>query len=82
MRRFRPTWQGRDIFAVRVPQSKARYSQVFEALEAARWRGISDAAYDALDVQDKARLIAHYRVSTRLAAIEAWEQVREIKRGR
>lgn len=63
-----------------VPRSKARYSGLFEALEAARWRGISDAAFEALDRDAQARLIAHYRVSTRLEAVAAWEQAKEIRR--
>ena len=65
-----------------VPRSKARYSLLFEALEAARWRGLSDQAFDALALEDKARVIAHYRVSTRLEAVVAWAQAREVKRGR
>ena len=55
---------------------------LFASLEAARWRGLSDAAYDALDVQEQARLIAHYRTAMQFAAVEAWEQAREIKHGR
>lgn len=65
---------------VYVPRSKARYSALFEALEAARWRGISDAAYDTLPLAEQARLLAHYRVSTRLDAVVAWEQAREMRR--
>lgn len=66
--------------AVSVPRSKARYSALFEALEAARWRGISDAAFDALTRDEQARLLAHYRVSTRLEAVVAWEQAKELRR--
>jgi Tfp pilus assembly protein PilN len=63
-----------------VPRSKARYSALFEALEAARWRGLTDPEYDALSLDDKARLIAHYRTATRLEAVAAWEQAKELRR--
>lgn len=55
-------------------------SLLFEALEAARWRGISDQAYDALARDEKARMIAHYRTAMRLEAVVAWEQAKEIRR--
>lgn len=66
--------------SIAVPRSQARYSQVFEALEAARWRGLSDRAYDALGRDGQARLLAHYRVSTRLEAVVAWAQAKEMRR--
>ena len=65
-----------------MPRSKARYSGLFEALEAARWRGISDVEYDTLTRDEQARLLAHYRVSTRLDAVVAWEQAKELRRTR
>ena len=65
-----------------MPRSKARYSPLFEALEAARWRGLSDAEYDALAVDEKARVLAHYRVHTHLRAVVEWEQAKELRRSR
>lgn len=73
-------WAGADLMQVYVPRSKARYSALFEALEAARWRGLTDAEFDALDRDAQARLLAHYRVSTRLEAVAAWEQAKELRR--
>ncbi len=65
-----------------VPRGKARMSLLFESLEAARWRGLSDAEYDALDKDGKARVIAHYRTAMRLDAVIAWEQAKELRRAR
>lgn len=62
---------------MRVPRSKVRYSLLFEALEAARWRGLSDRAYDALDIDAKARLIAHYRVHHQIEAVLALRTSRQ-----
>lgn len=46
-------------------------SLLYEALAAARWRGISDAEYEAMDVDEQARLIAFYRTSMQIIAVEA-----------
>lgn len=67
------------MFAISVPRSKLRTSLLFEALSAARWRGISDVEYDALPIEDKARLIAFYRTTMQIAAVESQDTRR--KRG-
>lgn len=61
------------MFKIAVPRGKLRISLLFESLEAARWRGISDQDYDTLPIEDKARLIAHYRTHMQIQAVEAWE---------
>lgn len=73
-------WGATPLFDVYVPRSKARVSLLFEALEACRWRGLTDTEYEALDLDGQARLIAHYRTATRLEAVGAWEQAKELRR--
>jgi hypothetical protein len=78
---FRATFRGRSVFAYRnLPRSGVKYSLFFESLEAARWRGIDDLAWDSLGADDKARLIAHYRVHMQIEAVLAQEQARKHKR--
>jgi len=77
---FAVTWKHTPIEHIAVPRSHVRMSLLFEALEAARWRGLTDQAFDALSRQDKARVIAHYRTAVRLEAVIAWEQAKAIRR--
>lgn len=60
-----------------MPRSGARYGAVFEVLEAARWRGLSDEAFAALDPHDQARIVAHYRAHHQLEAVIAQAQARD-----
>jgi hypothetical protein len=46
-------------------------------MEAARWRGLTDAQFDALDPIDQARIVAHFRVHHQLEAVIAQAQQRD-----
>ena len=60
-----------------MPRSGAQYGALFEIMEAARWRGLSDAQFEALDALDQARLVAHFRVHHQLEAVIAQAQQRD-----
>lgn len=74
---FRATFRGRDIFSIPVPRSGAQYGALYEVMEAARWRGLTDAQFDALDADSQARIVAHFRVHHQLEAVIAQAQQRE-----
>lgn len=46
------------------------------------WGGLLPSQFDALDDKDKAMILAWYRSTQTMAAVEAVEQEREIRRGR
>lgn len=68
-----------------MPRSGARYSSLFELMEAAHWRGYSDQAFAALSPFEQARVVAHYRCHHQLEAVIADAQMKkqqqEAKRG-
>lgn len=64
----------------RLPRAPIRASDEYYWSEAARWRGLSDAAMDALDLTAQARVVAHYEAAHEIAAVEAWEQERARRR--
>ena len=74
---FDLTFRGRNIFDIPVPRSGVRYARVFEVLEAAHWRGLTDAQFDALDPLEQARIVAHYRAHHQLEAVVAQAQTRD-----
>ena len=81
------TFRGRDLFSIRVPRSGARYNSLYERMEAARWRGYSDAAFDQLSQFEQARIVAHYRCHYQLEACIAQAaqrdaEIRAKQRGR
>lgn len=61
---------------MRVPRSGARYGSLFEAMEAAHWRGYSDQAFADLSPYEQARIVAHYRCHFQLDAVIADAQMR------
>ncbi|KPV48012.1 hypothetical protein SE17_40355, partial [Kouleothrix aurantiaca] len=69
------TYAGKDLWSRSLdpPAGKIRYSAEYELLEAARWRGLTWQDFDALEGDDQALIIAHYRTAQRLAAVDAWE---------
>jgi hypothetical protein len=71
------TFRGRDIFQIRVPRSGIKYGLLFECMEAAHWRGLSDEAFAALIPFEQARVIAHYRAHHQLEAVLAQQQQRD-----
>lgn len=71
--RFQATFRGRDVFSYRnLPRSQIRYAPIFEWLEAAHWRGYTWESFCALESDEQALVIAHYRTHHQLAAVEAW----------
>ena len=74
---FAVTFRGRDIFDIPVPRSGVRYSRVFEIVEAAHWRGLTDEQFEALDPLVQARVVAHYRTHHQLEAVIAQAQARD-----
>jgi len=47
-----------------------RFSLNFELILAARWRGLSDAAMEALTIEDQGRVLAAYRTAMHLEAVQ------------
>lgn len=71
------TFRGRDVFSIRVPRSGAQYSLLFECMEAAHWRGLTDEQFALLIPFEQARIIAHYRAHHRLESVIAQQQQRD-----
>jgi hypothetical protein len=46
-------------------------------MEAAHWRGLSDAAFAELTPFEQARIVAHYRAHHQLEAVIAQQQQRD-----
>lgn len=65
------------MFAVDLPAGHVRYSLLFETIMAARWRGLSDAQFEALPPDGQARILAAYRTASRIEAIITYESIRE-----
>lgn len=74
---FRVTFRGRDIFDIRVPRSGIRYGMLFECMEAAHWRGLSDEQFAVLTPFEQARIVAHYRAHHQLESVLAQQQQRD-----
>jgi hypothetical protein len=53
------------------------YSAEYELLRAARWRGYRWEDFDALDVDDQARVVAEYLTENRLAVVQSYEKPRD-----
>ena len=51
-----------------------RYSAEYELLRAARWAGYQWAQFDALDVDDQARIVAEYLTEQRIAVVQSYER--------
>jgi hypothetical protein len=61
------------------PPGKIRTSLVYELLEAARWAGYAWETFDALDSDRQAQIVAHYRTSQRIQAVDTWANRPKIK---
>jgi hypothetical protein len=59
-----------------VPRSGAKYGSLFEQMEAAHWRGLSDQEFSDLSVFEQARVVAHYRAHHQLEAVVADAQMK------
>jgi len=57
-----------------------RYSLSFELILAARWRGLTDEAMDALPQENQARVLAAYRTAMLLEAVQVHHPVGQKKR--
>jgi hypothetical protein len=60
-----------------VPRSGAKFSALFEQMEAAHWRGLTDEHYASLLPFEQARIVAHYRTHMQLEAVIAQQQQRD-----
>lgn len=74
---FKATFRGRDVFSIRVPRSGAKYSLLFECMEAAHWRGLTDQQFAEMDPFEQARVVAHFRTHHQLEAVIAQQQQRD-----
>lgn len=72
---FRPTYKGRDLFhpSLDPPSGLLQFDPSYELLRAARWRGLSWQAFDALSSDEQALTIAEYRIEMRYQAVDSWE---------
>ncbi len=71
--RFQATFRGRDgVSYANLPRAQSKYNSLFEMMEAAHWRGIEWDAFVALDTDEQARLMAHYRTHHQIRAVEDW----------
>jgi hypothetical protein len=52
-------------------------SAEFELLRAARWAGYQWQQFDALDVDDQARIVAEYLTEARIAVVQSYEKPRD-----
>lgn len=52
-----------------TPRSQLSYSETYAWLEAARWRGVSDEAFIAMDGDDAARIVAHWETAQQIEAV-------------
>jgi hypothetical protein len=64
-----------------LPSSGVSYSLVFEMILAAKWRGLSDEQLDALPLDSQVRILAAYRASQALEAVQQ-AYPRHVKRRR
>jgi hemerythrin superfamily protein len=60
-----------------VPRSGAKYGPLFEQMEAAHWRGLSDQQFSDLSLFEQARIVAHYRAHHQLEAVIADAQMKK-----
>jgi len=63
------THQGRDIWEIVTPRSQLSYSDTYAWLDAARWRGVSDEDFIAMDGDDAARMVAHWETAQQIEAV-------------
>lgn len=75
------TFQGRDIFRCALPDGDVGFSRVFETILAARWRGYKDEEFEELPPESQARIIAAYRVATRLESVLAHDRAQKMNKG-
>jgi hypothetical protein len=50
------------------------FAAEYELLRAARWRGYAWEAFDALDSDSQARVVAEYRIEMRFQAVDSYAQ--------
>lgn len=74
--RFQATYRGKDLWseALDPPAGEIGYAAEFEYLEAAHFWDYEWERFDALDGDAQALIIAHYRTTQRMRAVDAWQQ--------
>ena len=72
---FRPLYKGRDLFhpSLDPPSGLLQFEPSYEFVRAARWRGLSWQAFDSLDSDAQALVLAEYRIEMRYAAVDSWD---------
>jgi hypothetical protein len=67
LRPFNPTYKGRPLFheSLDPPAGFFQFESSYEMLRAARWRGYTWEAFDLLESDQQALVIAEYRIEMR-----------------
>jgi hypothetical protein len=73
---FNPTYQGKPLFSESLdpPSGAFGFAAEYELVRVARWRGYSWEQFDALDSDSQALIVAEYRIETRFAAVDSYQQ--------
>ena len=56
------------------PAGAFSFASEYELLRAARWRGLTWEAFDALDSDSQALIIAEYRIEMRYQSVDSYAQ--------